>query len=545
MTDALSAAWHPAWPLLAAATLAGGLPARLRGTVCVGAAGVALGLAWAMPDGDGSWLHVDGLARPFAVVFALIGGLGLLYGWTGSRRLHVAGCAITAAALVVTLAPDWLAFYLGWEAVAVASFVLIGDGRGARSDGAAYRYLLVHVAGGALLLSGLAWHATRGGSGTVGPLALDGPGLLVLVAFAVNAAVPPLHAWLTDAYPESSPAGAALLSAFTTKGAVYALARVFPGAEPLVWAGAVMTLYGVTFAVLENDIRRLLGYHIVSQVGYMVTGVGLGTPLGVSGAVAHAFCHILYKGLLFMGTGAVIRATGRRRLTDLGGLGRAMPGVATLYMVGALAISGLPLLNGFTSKYLVLAAAQDSHRVGPEWLLEIAVVGTFLSVGLKLPYFAFLGPDRGLRPAPTPPTMLIAMTLTALLCLVLGVFPGLLYARLPHPVERDPYAASVVVHVLLTLAGTLLAFRLVRRGLTPKPLASLDFDRLYAAVGRAVPDGLARGAATVADRLEAVADGLADRPVGRAGATVSGPVAYTVLAALIALGLALSALALG
>jgi multicomponent Na+:H+ antiporter subunit D len=370
-------------------------------------------------------------------------------------------------------------------------------------------------------------------------LAVEGPGLLVLPAFAVNAAVPPLHAWLTDAYPESSPAGSALLSAFVTKSAVYALARVFPGTEGLVWAGVAMTLYGVTFAVLEDDLRRLLGYHIVSQVGYMVTGVGLGTPLGVSGAVAHAFCHILYKGLLFMGAGAVVTATGRQRLSELGGLGRRLPATAVLYMVGALSISGAPLLNGFVSKTLVVAAAGEAGWPIARLLLLLAAVGTFLSVGLKLPWFTFAGTDRRLDPTPVPRTMVAAMTLAAVLCFLTGTWPGLLYALLPYPVDVVPYTADHVLEALQLLTGTAVAFALLRPRLQPKAAVTLDFDRVYRALGRLVGEGLAPAVGRSADGLEAAVTRLADRPLGTLPARLAGPVGYAVVAAMVALGLAL------
>jgi multicomponent Na+:H+ antiporter subunit D len=510
---------------------------------------VALGLAWVLPDGarataslmgvDLTWLRVDRLSRIFALVFALIGGLGALYGWTASRRFHITAPLATGAALALVLAGDWVTLYLWWETLALASFVLIGDGGPPRAPAAALRYLLVHVAGGACLLGGIAWHVATGGGLAIDRLALDGPGLLVLLAFAVNAAVPPLHAWLTDAYPESSPAGSALLSAFVTKSAVYALARVFPGTEGLVWAGVTMSLYGVTFAVLENDLRRLLGYHIVSQVGYMVTGVGLGTPLGVSGAVAHAFSHILYKGLLFMGAGAVVSATGRRRMSELGGLGRYLPGVAVLYMVGALSISGAPLLNGFVSKTLVVAAAGEAGWPIARLLLILAAVGTFLSVGLKLPWFTFTGADRELRPAPVPRTMVAAMALTAALCFLTGTRPALLYALLPYPVDVVPYTAGHVLEALQLLTGTGVAFVLLRGHLRPKAAVTLDFDRAYRALGRLVGETLAPSVGRSADRLEAAANRLADLPLGTLPARLAGPVGYAVAAAMIILGLAL------
>lgn len=550
----MTPAMHPAWPLLAAAVLAALLPAGARRVVALAGPATALALAWALPDGAQGeasllgdtlvWGRVDALGRMFSIVFALIAVLGVVYAWaTPRRRLLTAALASAAAAQGIVLAGDWITLYASWEALAIASFVLISDGARPASWRAGVRYLLVHLAGGAVLLGGIAWHRGTGGDPLVGPMGSATAGWLVLLGFAVNAAIPPLHAWLTDAYPESSPAGSVFLSAFATKSAVYALARVFPGEEVLVWAGVTMALYGVVFAVLETDVRRLLGYHIVSQVGFMVTGVGLGSPLAVSGAAVHAFAHILYKGLLFMGAGAVVHATGRRRLSDLGGLAGAMPWTLVFYMVGAFSISGAPLLNGFVSKSLVVAAADELHRGGVAWLLTLASVGTFLSVGLKLPWLAFGGPDRGVRPDPVPRSMLAAMAATSALCALTGVVPGLLYALLPHPIEYAPYTTAHVLEALQLLAGTLAGFLLLRDKLRSGAKVTLDFDRVYRAVGRVVSQGLAGPVARLADAMESWADDLVDRQVAGAG-RIPLPIGYAVLVAVAALGLTLAALQL-
>ncbi|MGH7392293.1 MAG: Na(+)/H(+) antiporter subunit D [Candidatus Rokuibacteriota bacterium] len=541
---------HPAWPYLAGAALVGVLPRRAARVVLVVAPVAAIVVAWTLPvDARVEWrlmgqplvwMNVDRLARVFAVIFALIGGLGAAYAWSaGSRRLHVAAFVAAAAAIGVSLAGDWVTLYLWWETLAVASFVLVSDGRTPAATAAAFRYLLVHAAGGALLLAGIAWHVGTGGSLVVSALALGGPGVLVLLGFAVNAAIPPLHAWLTDAYPESSPGAGVFLSAFATKSAVYALARVFAGEDLLVWAGVTMALYGVVFAVLENDIRRLLGYHIVSQVGYMVAGVGIGTPLALSGAAAHAFCHILYKGLLFMGAGAVVAATGRRKLTELGGLAPAMPATFVLYMIGAFSISGAPLLNGFVSKTLVVAAAEMEHRDAVAMLLTVAAVGTFLSVGLKLPFSTFFGPARGLRPAPLPASMVVAMSVSAALCALLGTYPRLLYALLPYPVDYDPYSTAHVVEALQLLAGTGVGFALLVRHLGGQPTVTLDADRLYRSLAAWVAGRLSPAVARAADALESVVAAAADARLARARPAMGAALAYAVLVAVASVGVLL------
>jgi multicomponent Na+:H+ antiporter subunit D len=303
--------------------------------------------------------------------------------------------------------------------------------------------------------------------------------VLILVAFLVNAAVPPLGAWLPDAYPEASATGAVFLTAFTTKSAVYALIRGFAGTELLVWLGAIMAVYGVVYAVLENDARRLLAYHIVSQVGYMVCGVGLGTELALNGTTAHAFSHILYKAVLFMGAGAVLEVTGRRKLNEMGGLYRTMPVTLCLYMIGAFAISAVPLFSGFVSKAMVVSAAGESHRAPIFLMLTLASAGTFLHTGLKLPYYMFFGKDRGLAAQEPPTNMLVGMGLGAAACIFIGVFPDLLYRHLPFAVEYTPYTARHVLATLGLLSFTALGFFVLLDHLDPEPTISLDTDWLY------------------------------------------------------------------
>ncbi|MBM4297394.1 MAG: hypothetical protein FJ143_06595 [Deltaproteobacteria bacterium] len=338
----------------------------------------------------------------------------------------------------------------------------------------------------------------------VAPLKLSGAAWLMLLGFAVNAAIPPLHAWIADAYPEATPTGSVFLSAFTTKAAVYVLARVFPGADVLLIAGTVMALYGVVFAVIENDIRRILSYHIVSQVGYMVVGIGLGTEAALNGATAHAFAHILYKGLLFMAAGAVIEATGRCRLTELGGLNGPMRWVLVFYMFGALSISGFPLLSGFVSKSLVIYAAELEHRSWAVVLLSVASVGTFLSVGLKLPYFTWFGARRSRAVKAIPRGMYVAMALASAINLAIGIRPELLYGVMPFAVTYRPYSAAHLLESCELLGFTALAFWFYRVQMAAKAALTLDVDWFYRrpalALGRSIVTAV-NGAFAAAENL--------------------------------------------
>jgi multicomponent Na+:H+ antiporter subunit D len=336
---------------------------------------------------------------------------------------------------------------------------------------------------------------------------------LILVAFLIDAAVPPLGAWLPDAYPEASATGAVFLTAFTTKSAVYALIRGFAGSDVLVWWGAAMAVYGVVYAVLENDARRLLAYHIISQVGYMVCGVGIGTQLALNGAAAHAFAHILYKALLFMGAGAVLEMTALRKLSEMGGLYKTMPLTLGLYMIGAFAISAVPFFSGFVSKSMVIAAAGESHYAAIFLVLTLASSGTFLHTGLKLPYYMFFGTDRGLRASEPPRNMLIAMGLAATACILIGVFPALLYAYLPYPTDFAPYTARHVIATLGLLGFTALGFFILLEHLDPETTISLDTDWFYRRGLSTIVALTASGLARVEGIVGRVSDRTIERPL--------------------------------
>ncbi len=446
--------------------------------------------------------RVDRLSLVFSYVFSIMAFLGMVYALHVEDDFqHVAALTYVGGALGVTFAGDFLSLYIFWELMAISSSLLVLLRRETSAVAAGFRYLLVHIFGGLFLLAGIVIHWSQTGSLAFGDMGAYSGGMawaMILVAFLLNAAVPPLGAWLPDAYPEATVTGAVFMTAFTTKSAVYVLIRGFAGTELLVWLGAVMAIYGVVYAVLENDARRLLAYHIISQVGYMVCGVGIGTALATNGATAHAFAHILYKALLFMGAGAVLQTTGLRKLSEMGGLYKTMPITLGLYMIGAFAISAVPLFSGFVSKSMVLAAAGEAHRAAIFLMLTLASAGTFLHTGLKLPYYMFFGKDSGVRGKEPPRNMLVAMGLAAVACVLIGVFPGLLYGRLPNPVEFVPYTLQHVTSTLGMLGFTALGFFLLLKHLDPVPTISLDTDWFY----RRGSAGLLRVAQGPLTRLE-------------------------------------------
>lgn len=426
--------------------------------------------------------RVDNLSLVFAYIFSVIVFIGMVYGFhLKTIREHVAALVYAGGAMGAVFAGDLFSLFFFWELMSFSSVFIIWFGGSPRSAKAGLRYLLIHTFGGVMLLGGIIIHVVNTGDMSFNAISPEGwAGGLMLFGFLVNAGGPPLHAWLPDAYPEGSVTGTIWLATFTTKVAVYALIRGFPGAEVLIYIGLFMTLFGVGMTIIENDIRRLLSYHIISQVGYMIAAIGIGTELAINGAVAHAINNILFKGLLMMGMGSVIYMTGKRKATELGGLGKVMPYTAVLYMIGGLSISGVPLFNGFVSKGMIIAGAAEAHRPITTLLLTMAASGTFLSTTLKLPFNVFAGHDKKLKVTDPPPNMLIAMGIAAALCFLLGVQPHILIDMLPYAnVEYHTFTANHLVVQFQILLTAALAFLFFVEKLRPKATISLDTDWLY------------------------------------------------------------------
>jgi len=425
--------------------------------------------------------RVDKLSMVFGYVFVIMAFIGFIYSiHLKESGQHVAAALYIGSALGVTFAGDFITLFIFWEIMALSSTYLIWARKTRAAHNAGFRYLFVHIMGGLSLLVGILINVAETGSAAFNVMELSGSAsYLILIGFILNAAVPPFSAWLSDAYPEATVTGAVFLSAFTTKTAVYVLIRAFPGAEILIWLGAIMAFYGVIFAVLANDIRRLLAYHIISQVGYMVAGVGIGTALALNGSAAHAFSHILYKGLLFMGAGAVLYMTGKSKLTELGGLYKTMPITLTLYMIGGLSISAFPLFSGFVSKSMIVTAAAEEHLTIIWVLLSVSSAGTFLHTGLKLPYFTFFAKDSGITAKEPPVNMLIAMAVAAFLCMLIGVYPHVLYDLLPFAASYLPYTAEHVVWTMQIMLFTALGFFMLLKHLGGESYITIDTDWFY------------------------------------------------------------------
>lgn len=441
-------------------------------------------------------LRVDRWSLLFGGIFTLAALIAAIYALHVRSPLQAtAGMAYAGSAVGAVFAGDLMTLFVFWELTAITSVVLVWAGAGPNAYRAGMRYLIVQVASGTLLFFGAMAQMNATGSLEFSRIVLDGAGSwMIFLAFGIKCAFPLFHTWLPDAYPEASEVGTVFLSAFTTKLAVYALARGFAGTDLLIPIGAAMVAFPIFFALIENDLRRVLAYSLNNQLGFMVIGVGIGTELSLNGAAAHAFTHILYKSLLFMSLGAVLYRVGTVKATDLGGLYKSMPLTTVFCVIGAASISGMPFFSGFVSKSMILsAAAQGGHMLA--WgVLMFAAAAMFLP-DLKVPFFAFFARDSGKRCEEAPTNMLVAMGIAAAFCIGVGLAPGYLYALLPYAVAYEPYSASHVLaqFQLLLFAGLVFAV-LVRMGRYPsdKRLINLDADWLWRGPGMDLLKGVAR-----------------------------------------------------
>ena len=497
--------------------------------------------------------RADHLSLPFAIVFHIAATLNVFYGWHEKRATdHVAGLAYAGAAIAALHAGDLITLFIWWEATAITSVFLILASGTQRARHAAMRYLIIQVASGVLLLAGAAMLFSETGSLAFAAMTLGSTASwLIFIAFGIKAAFPLLNGWLQDAYPEATVVGTVVLSAFTTKLAIYALARGFAGTELLIVIGCLMTAFPVFFAVIENDMRRVLAYSLNNQLGFMVVAIGIGTDLAINGAVAHAFAHIIYKGLLFMSMGAVLYRVGTVKASELGGLYKSMTLTMVFCIIGAMSISAFPLFSGFAAKSLIMSALGYKGLIAAYLVLLAASAGVLHHSGIKIPYFAFFGHDGGHKVKEAPFGMLVAMAGASALCIGIGSFPTIFYQILPYSIDYNPYDASHVLGQMELLIFSILAFTfLMRFGFYPPELKStvLNTDWLYRRVavwfGRPILlavmtfwSSAMRAIAGYRDAIWQAVERLAHAPI--TGPTVPGRavmVQTVLLAALLAIG---------
>ncbi len=494
----------PGWIMILGAALVPLLAGRLKQAwmLFVPAAGLAQ-LVFLIPDGTGmvasifeydlTIVRVDPLARLWGTIFYIAAFLAALYSLQLDDDVQqVSALLYAGSAIGAVFAGDWITLFVYWELTAITSVFLVWASRTERSYRSGVRYLIVQVGSGVLLLAGVVLHVHDTGSLEFSDLGgvTDLATVLIFLAIGIKAAFPFLHNWLPDAYPEATVTGTVWLSTFTTKLAIYALARSFPGEDLLIPIGVAMTAFPIFFAVIENDLRRVLAYSLNNQLGFMVVGIGIGTAASINGAACHAFAHILYKSLLFMSMGAVLFRTGTCKGSELGGLYKSMPWTCAFCIVGAASISAFPLTSGFVSKSIILAEASSEGLALTFLVLLFASAGVFHHSGIKIPYFAFFAHDSKIRVKEAPLNMLIAMGIAAALCIGIGVFPGPLYALLPNQPEHFvPYTVPHVVTQLQLLLWSALAFGVLNwYRIYPPELRStnLDFDWVYRAGAPAV-----------------------------------------------------------
>ncbi len=424
-------------------------------------------------------LRVDKLALVWGYIFHIAAFLGVLYAIHENDAVQASMAQVyMGAAVAAVFAGDLITLFVFWELTAISSVFLIWASGTESSFRSGMRYLIVQVGSGVTLLAGALLILADTGSIAFNHIGIESlGGKLVFLAFGIKCAFPLLHNWLQDAYPEATVSGTVILSAFTTKLAVYSLARGFAGTEILITIGAVMTAFPIFFAVIENDLRRVLAYSLNNQLGFMVVGIGIGTELSLNGTASHAFSHILYKALLFMSMGAVLMRTGTIKGSELGGLYKTMPWTTGFCIVGAASISAFPLFSGFVSKSMILTALGHEGHWFVWAVLLFASAGVFHHSGIKIPYFAFFAHDSGMRPKEAPWNMLLAMGVAAFLCIAIGVYPEPLYAILPYPVDFVPYTTAHVITQLQLLMFSALAFTfLMLTGLYPPELKSTNLD---------------------------------------------------------------------
>lgn len=492
---------HPGFILIITGLLMAVLPEKIRRAVMI--AGPVLAVVAVALLQEGSWLdaefipgftlklfEVDRLSKMFGIIFAAGALIAAIYAVNSGNRLENSAEAVYAgASMSVVFAGDWISMIFFWEIMAVASWLIILSSRTKAASRAGFRYLLVHMFGGNMLLAGIILKITQGSfeieclTGTQ-----DAAFWLILIGVAVNAAIPPLHSWIADAYPEAPMGGTVYMASYTTKVGVFCIIKIFAGTEMLLWFGVIMAIFGASMALIENDLRRLFSYHIVSQLGYIVAAAAVGGAVGIDGAAAHTFNNILYKGVLFMCCGAVITATGRRKISQLGGLAKEMPLAAGCFLIASLAITGFPLLNGFVSKSLVMNAMAEGGYHVAEIFLMIASVGTLLSIALKVNYFVFFG--KGVREKieaetgpvevkPVPLNMKVAMAIGAAGCVLVGIMPGLLYGLTPFQSDGHPFTVDHVTQYIQLFAAGTLAFVMYLDHMAPHAMLTLDTDWFY------------------------------------------------------------------
>ncbi len=433
--------------------------------------------------------RVDKMALLFAYVFHIAVFLCLLFSLHLKDDVQLStGMMYAGSAVGAVFAGDFVTLFFFWELLAVTSVFQVWARRSKESFGSGQRYLLFHILSGLMMLGGFAIRYHETGSLAVEIIELKGlSAWLIFLAIGIKASFPGFHTWVVDSYPAASPSGTVFMCCFTTKTAIYTLARTFAGEELLIWIGATMTFFPIFYAVIENDLRRVLSYSMINQLGYMVVGIGIGTAMSINGACAHIFAHILYKSLLFMSMGAVLYRTGRTLGSDLGGLYKTMPWTAAFCLIGAASISAIPLFSGFVSKSIIMSSAAYEGHYLVWFVMLFSAAAVFPKAGINVPFFAFFHHDTtapnlrlpmsGIKGKEAPLNMLCAMAIASIFCIGIGCLYPFLYNLLPNDVDYKPYTVAHVITQIQLLAFSALAFAMLQiLKLYPEEIRSINLD---------------------------------------------------------------------
>jgi len=474
-------------------------------------------------------VRVDAMTLVFVGLFHLAGFLTALYSLEHTDRAQAAAMlGYVGSGIGAVLAGDLVMLWLFWEMLALTSVVLVWARRTPEATAAGIRYLVFNVTSGVTLLAGIAFLATTGHDLAIGPIALDSAGgWLVLAAFGIKCGFPLLHNWIPDAYPRAALTGSVILVAITTKVGVYSLARAFAGEELLLVIGSAMIVWPLVYVLVEDDLRRVLAYSLMIQIGLMVAAIGAGNDIALDGATLHVVMDVLFKMLLFMALGAVLIQAGTVRASELGGLGRKMPWTMGFVVVGVLANSAVPGTGAFVSKKLLLGGIEHAG-VGPLWYGALAGVSALgmLYVGVRVLYEAFLRrPERPVEADDASWPMCLAMGAIAVLLLITGLFPGLTDALRPLGSDYQPVKPTKILDQFqLLLFATLTYVVLGGRGLglpASGRRTLLDAEWLYR---KLIPTLARRGAAL----LESVSENIASMIQNTERRPGSEPVAYSL-----------------
>lgn len=408
--------------------------------------------------------HVDKISLIFAYIFHVFSILALIYASFSKNNIEIgAGLIYIGASLGVIFAGDIFTLYIFWELLTFGAVVFIFLGKDKDSQNASFRYLVYHLIGGLCLLAGFFLHYNNTGDVSLTTLQLNSlSSVLVFLGIGLNAGFPLLHTWIVDSYPKASIVGAVFLSSLTTKVAIYALIRFFVGTEALIYIGIFMVIFPVFYAVIENDLRKVLSYSLINQLGFMIVGVGIGTELAVNGTISHVVVHIIYKSLLFMTMGAVLYKYDTCKVTKLGGLYKTMPITTLCCVIASLSIASFPLFSGFVTKSMIITSVAEQHRLFV-WISLLIGSGAVVKY-FKAPFFAFFNSTKTQikkdfnKEKKVPLCMLIAMSLGAMFCIVIGIFPEItLYKILPFNVSYTPYTSFHVFSQLEILFFAILS----------------------------------------------------------------------------------------